>query len=334
MSQRLYFVDTPTKPVDGDFPHAVLTGLSAPVKTLPSRYFYDAHGSALFEKITELPEYYLTRTEANLLQEYASAIVTALAAEIALVEFGSGSSAKTRLLFDAVLKRQSALHYTAIDISREFLCDSASALLEEYPHLTVTAIASEYHAAMHLLPAETLPRLFLFLGSNLGNFETDEAVAFLSQLRGVMNPNDSLLLGVDLVKSRALLEAAYNDAQGITASFNKNLLLRINHELDGDFDLACFAHLAFYHAALERVEMHLVSKREQSVSVGALRRTFTFKEGETIHTENSTKYTRASVAFLCEQAGLAIQELWTDSGQSFAAVLIRPDLAKRVNSSV
>ena len=329
MSQRLHFAETPPKSIENDLPCAVLAGLSAPVKTLPSRLFYDVYGSALFEEITALPEYYLTRTEANLLQQYASAIVAALQTEIAVVEFGSGSSAKTRLLFDAILKRQSTLHYTAIDISREFLSDSARALLQEYSQLNITAIPSEYHVAMNLLPAESLPRLFLFLGSNLGNFETAEAVTFLHQMRSVMQPNDRILLGVDLVKNRQTLEAAYNDAQGITAAFNKNLLMRINRELDADFDLACFAHLAFFHAEQSRIEMHLVSKREQTVFLGALGRTVAFREGETIHTENSTKYTQASIAFLCEQAGLAVQELWTDGGQGFAAALIRPIEFKR-----
>ncbi len=334
MLERLRFVDTQHTPVINDFPRAVAAGLSAPVKTLPSRYFYDAHGSALFEKITELPEYYLTRTEANLLQKQASAIVAALDTNIEVVEFGSGSSAKTRLLFDAILKRQSVLHYTAIDISREFLRDSARALLDEYPQLTVTAVAAEYRAATAILPPADLPRLFLFLGSNLGNFETDEATAFLRQIRGTMNTDERLLLGLDLVKSQQTLEAAYDDTQGITAAFNKNLLTRINRELDADFDLAQFAHAALYHADRSRVEMHLVSKRAQSVSIKALRRTFLFREGETIHTENSYKYTRDSIAFLCEQADLAIQEIGMDSGQGFAVALIRPASPKRVESSV
>lgn len=333
MSERLCFVDTHHQPVTSDFPRAVAEGLSRPQKTLPCRYFYDVHGSALFEKICDLPEYYITRTEASILYQYAPEIVAALSNETVLVEFGSGSSCKTRFLLDAILKQQSALHYTSIDISRDFLRESAKALLSDYPQLKVTALAAEYHTAIECLPPSKMPRLFLFLGSNLGNFETAQAMEFLQLLRGAMQPYDRLLLGVDLVKERETLEAAYDDAQGVTAAFNKNLLARINCELDADFDLAQFVHAAWFNAEHSRIEMHLVSKKTQSVQIKALGQTFAFGQGESIHTENSHKYTRRSIAELCTQTGLAIQESWTDSEQRFAALLICPDRASRGYSS-
>ena len=334
MSERLCFVDTHHQPVTNDFPRTVAEGLSHPQKTLPCRYFYDARGSALFEQICDLPEYYVTRTEASILYQYAAEIVASLQNETALVEFGSGSSCKTRFLLDALLQQQTALHYTSIDISRDFLRESAYGLLSDYSQLKVTALAAEYHTAIECLPPPNLPRLFLFLGSNLGNFETAQAIRFLQRLRGAMQPNDRLLLGVDLVKNRETLEAAYNDAQGITAAFNTNLLHRINRELNADFDTAQFAHAAPFVADRSRIEMHLVSKKAQSVHIKALRQTFTFDAGESIHTENSHKYTRRSVGEICAQAGLAIEESWTDSEQGFAALLICPDKASRVHSSV
>ncbi len=333
MSERLCFVDTHHQPVTNDFPCAVAEGLFRPQKTLPCRYFYDARGSALFEKICDLPEYYVTRTEASILYQYAPDIVASLPNETAIVEFGSGSSCKTRFLLDALLKQQTALHYTSIDISRDFLRESAQTLLSDYPQLKVTALAAEYHAAIKYLPPSKMPRLFLFLGSNLGNFETTEAVGFLQQLRGAMQPHDRLLLGVDLVKDQQTLEAAYNDKQGITAAFNKNLLHRINRELDADFDTAQFTHLASFVADHSRIEMHLVSKKAQSVHIKALRQTFSFRAGESIHTENSHKYTRRSIAELCAQAGLAIQDSLMDSEQRFAALPVRPDTASRIHSS-
>lgn len=334
LSERLNFVDVHHQPTSDSFSLAVATGLSLPQKTLPSRFFYDARGSVLFEKITELPEYYLTRTEADILCRSASQIVTSLLKGTVLVEFGSGSSCKTRFLIEALLEQQATLHYTPIDISRDFLRESALTLLADYPQLKVTALAAEYHAAIESLQQSGTPRLFLFLGSNLGNFDADEAVDFLQKLRGAMHFKDRLLLGVDLVKERAILEAAYDDAQKITAEFNKNILLRINRELDANFDLTKFAHSARFNAEHSRVEMHLVSQKAQSVHIKAIGKTFSFRENESVHTENSHKYTQRSIAVLCAQAELTIQESWTDSEQRFAVLLIRPDLGDRVHSAV
>lgn len=324
MLDRLCFVDVHHAPVTNDFPRAVAEGLAAPQKTLPCRYFYDERGSELFERICELPEYYLTRTERRLLEQHAADIVAAVGSSVSLVEFGSGSSCKTRLLFDAFLAQQPTLHYTPIDISRDFLRQSAHALLADYPELHITALAAEYGAAMDCLPDSDLPRLFLFLGSNIGNFAPDHAAAFLQNLHRVMRPEDRLLLGVDLVKSRGILEAAYNDAQGVTATFNLNLLHRINQELGANFDPEQFRHHAPFVAEHTRVEMHLISRRAQTVHIAALNQNFSFADGEIIHTENSHKYTPQAIAELCGQAGMRLQSVWTDNAEQFAAVLLQP----------
>jgi len=304
------------------FSEAVLSGLSKSQKTLPSRFLYDQRGSELFEEITGLPEYYLTRCEQSILDANAHSMVRALGPKFAMVEFGSGSSKKTRRLIDAALEHQKTLDYTAIDISAEFGKRSATKLLREYAGLDVTAIEAEYFEGVAMLTPISSPRMFLFLGSNIGNFEDEDAVAFLSAVRKAMKPADGLLIGVDLDKDPAIIEPAYNDAQGVTAEFNKNFLLRINRELGSNFDLTQFEHRAPYIKERGRVEMRLVSTVDQDVNVEG--RTFHFPAGEYIHTENSRKYKERQFSGLAKRAGLRIENRWTEKNGWFAMFMLRP----------
>jgi L-histidine N-alpha-methyltransferase len=323
-TQRLDFLEAPSRHLPLPFQTVVSRGLAAAQKHLPCRFFYDTPGSHLFEQICALPEYYPTRTEQAILQRHAHELTTLAGNDLTLVEFGSGSSFKTRLLMDALLARQNHLHYLPIDISKEFLHHSARALLTEYPHLSITAIAGEYNDAIDHLPNDGGPRLFLFLGSNIGNFERDEAVAFLRRIRRRMQPNDRLLLGVDLVKDHAVLEAAYNDAAGVTAAFNKNLLLRCNRELHANFDLAQFDHHAPFIPAESRIEMRLISRCEQTVTLGATGESFRFRAGEILHTEYSHKYTPSDVYALCQQAEMETMACRQDERGWFNVSLLSP----------
>jgi len=323
-TQRLDFLEAPSRHLPLPFQAVVSEGLAAAQKHLPCRFFYDTPGSHLFEQICALPEYYPTRTEQAILQQHAHELVALAGDDLTLVEFGSGSSFKTRLLMDALLARQKHLHYLPIDISRDFLYHCSRTLLTEYPHLSITAIAGEYNDAIDALPSAGGPRLFLFLGSNIGNFERHEAVAFLRRMRHAMKPDDRLLLGVDLVKERSVLEAAYNDAAEVTAAFNKNLLRRCNHELDADFDLAQFDHYAPFIPAESRIEMRLISRCDQTVTLGATGETFHFRAGEFLHTEYSHKYTLSDVYTLCHQAGLETMACRQDERGWFNVSLLAP----------
>lgn len=324
MISTLHFIDVPSSRPQESFAHAVLQGLYRSPKSLPCRFFYDAAGSALFERICGLPEYYPTRTERAILKKYAGAMLEAAGPDLALIELGSGSSDKTRVLIQALLARQSRLHYVPIDISPDFLRRAAEDLLDEYPRLEVTAIAAEYNDGLQAIPDHQSPRLVLFLGSNIGNFNPHAATAFLGRVRQQLRPEDRLLIGVDLIKERAILEAAYNDASGVTAAFNKNLLARINREMDGDFDLDLWEHRAPFVPSEERMEMWLVSRCDQVVTLANPEQEFCFRRGEGIHTENSHKYTPESFAKICDGAGLTIQERWTDERAWFAVMLLKP----------
>lgn len=327
---RIRFIEAPHRQRTIPFCEAVAEGLCAPRKRLPCRFFYDAAGSRLFERICQLPEYYLTRTEYALLERYAPQILAVAGEDLTIVEFGSGNASKTRLLLDAALERQRHLHYIPIDISADFLRDTVHALLDEYQGLTVTALAAEYADGIDALPAEDGPRLILFLGSNIGNFTHDEAIDFLAHLRRRMQPQDRLLLGVDLLKARPILETAYNDREGVTAQFNKNILARINRELGANFDLQAFDHAAPFIESRSRIEMRLISRRPQTVYVAALEREFTLEEGEFIHTENSHKYSLEGIASFCHEAELAIEARWLDEKAWFALLLLKPEQARRL----
>ncbi len=324
VGERLRFVDVRGEEPPEGLCDTVYRGLTSTPKTLPPRLFYDHEGSGIFEAITDLPEYYPTRTEAAILERHAAEIVARAGEGLTMLEFGSGSSRKTRLLIEAVLERQGALEYVPIDISRAFLRESSEALLSEYKGLTITALAGEYFDAANAMPPADGPRLILFLGSNIGNLSNDEAIEFLSRVRKGMGPADRLLIGTDLVKDVATLEAAYDDAQGVTARFNLNLLERINRELGGRFDSGAFRHAAPWDSEHDRIEMRLVSLADQRVRIDDLDTEFAFAEGEVIVTEWSQKYTPTSFTALCDAAGLEIVARWTDDREWFAEWMLGP----------
>lgn len=296
------------------FARAVRDGLLARPKTLPFQYFYDETGSALFEQICRLPEYYLTRTEDAILREHAAAMTEGWASPPTLIELGSGSAEKTRRLISAALGRYFRLHYVPIDVSESAVEASARDLVRTFPALRVTGYVGDYHQSLTDIAARLRgPKLVIFLGSSLGNYEPERAADLLGNVAGVMGPHDRFLIGTDLVKDPAVLEAAYDDAQGVTGRFNRNLLARINRELRADFVIDRFRHRAVYRADLGRVEMHLVSLADQAVHIPDAGVTVQFAEGESIHTENSHKYTRAGLHDLAARAGFVEDTAWTDS---------------------
>ena len=302
--------------------NAVAEGFKRTPKSTPALFFYDTAGSQLFEQICKLPEYYPTRTEHKILRSNARDIISIVTGEVELVELGSGSSAKTRILIDAILANQAHLCYIPTDISTDFLLESSVTLKNEYERLSIAAIAAEHSEALRLLPEEgSQSRLFLFLGSNIGNSEPEEAISFIGQIRRRMRAQDRLLIGFDLVKDRQVLFDAYNDKAGITAEFNKNLLVRINRELGGDFEVNRFDHHAPFVEAHSRIEMRLISRCAQAVYLEHLGQRFDFEDGEYIHTENSYKYTLDGFESLCEAAGMKMQEYWLDECEWFAVGL-------------
>ncbi|HHJ17272.1 MAG TPA: L-histidine N(alpha)-methyltransferase [Gammaproteobacteria bacterium] len=305
-------------PALADFRSEVLAGLAQAPKQLSPKFFYDYQGSRLFEAITELPEYYPTRTEIGILERHGESIAEFLGRDCLLLELGSGSSRKIRVLLDAL---QPAA-YMPVDISREHLLGSAQALVADYPSLEVHAACADYSQDFELPHyPEDLPRAAFFPGSSIGNFEPAAACELLQRVADHLGEGGRLLVGVDLQKDSELLHAAYNDAQQVTAAFNLNLLERINRELDADFDLDRFSHHAFYNETEGRVEMHLVSQCRQTVSVAGER--FEFAEGETIHTENSYKYSVEGFLRLAQQAGFTSDQVWTDEQQLFSVHCLR-----------
>lgn len=323
MVSGVNFIEVPRDQDGGNFTNAVVDGLSQPQKFLPCRLFYDADGSQLFEQICKLPEYYLTRTEQKILEDNVSDILDVVGRNLALVEFGSGSSGKTRLLINAALECQKNLHYTSVDISTDFLRTASFSLLNEYEGLTITAIAAEYNDAIPILPRHEGSRLILFLGSNIGNFKAEDAVAFLARIGDQMNREDWLLVGFDLLKDCNIIEAAYNDTAGVTAAFNKNLLVRINRELGGTFTLDDFEHAAPFVEEHARIEMRLISRLCQTVYISAPAQAFDFEPDEYIHTENSQKYTVGSFSRISLAAGLEMHKKWLDERAWFAVALLR-----------
>jgi len=305
---------------------AARSGLTASPKSLQPQYFYDALGSALFDAICQLPEYYPTRCETEILTSYASDIVAAAGTPVRLIELGSGSARKTRILIDAILAAQPELEYVMLDVDRTMLEKSARELLFEYPGLRITGVAADFSkpslALAGLLDDHSSRNLVLFLGSTIGNLTFDEATTMLGDLRTALSPADSFLLGADLRKDKPTLEAAYDDPLGVTAAFNLNLLQRLNREAAATFPLHNFSHLAFFNDEESRIEMHLVSREGQRVRLGGTE--IEFADGETIHTENSYKYDEASLARITGAAGFTITKQWTDARGWFADVLMRP----------
>ncbi len=302
----------------------LVDGLRRAQKTLPCKYFYDAAGSALFEEICELDEYYLTRTELGILRAHLPEIAQRLGARCAVVEYGSGSGTKTELLLDAL---KDPVAWVPIDISRSALASSAERIAARYPDLDVLPVCADYTAALRLprIPRGAARRVGFFPGSTIGNFAPAEASAFLAGAARSCGPDGAILIGVDLEKDARVLERAYDDAAGVTARFNLNILARANRELGADFDLRAFRHRARFvpdAAGAGRIEMHLVSARAQRVHVGA--RSFDFARGESIHTECSYKWRLDALDALARGAGLARSASWTDPRGWFAVLLLEP----------
>ncbi len=300
----------------------VATGLSAPQKELSPKYFYDQRGSELFEAITRLPEYYPTRTERALLQGWMPELMAQLGMRT-LIELGAGNAEKSRIILDAMRATGLAELYVPIDVSATFLSQTAAQLRREYPGLTVEPAIADIAEELNLPRRMPRPALFAFLGSTIGNFYPPAAIRLLRRVRAAMEPSDRFLMGVDLRKDIGRIEAAYNDSQGITAEFNRNMLLVLNHELGANFDPAAFEHRAFYDRVAHRIEMHLVSMRDQTVTIPELE-PVRFAAGESIRTEISTKYDRESVASLFAAAGLRIEAWPTDPATPFGLVIGAP----------
>jgi len=305
---------------------AVTEGLVSQPRWLPSWLFYDAAGSRLFDRITELPEYYLTRTERSILSQRAEEIVALAAGPDALhmVELGAGSCDKTRILLKAAVDRQDTVLYEPVDVSATALAEAQQRIGEEIPGALVAPRVADYTHQFTLdAPLHGHRRMVLYIGSSIGNFEPHEARALLENVRAALAPRDSLLLGVDLVKDKTALLNAYDDAAGVTAEFNRNILARLNRELGANFDPQAFAHRAVWNRAKSRIEMHLESRIPQTVQVPACDLTISFTPGETIHTENSYKYRVAQVEALVAQAGFTPEQTWMDERAWFAVLLAR-----------
>lgn len=298
----------------GDFARALAAGLRAVPKRVPCKFLYDAAGSALFDRICTLPEYYPTRTELGLLEEHAGEIAGRIGCDAELVEFGAGSGRKVRLLLDALTRPRA---YVPIDISGPHLEEAASRLAADYPGLDIRPVVADYTRPFRLPPVSdgARRRVGFFPGSTIGNFAPDEAVRFLAVAARLLK-RGGLLVGVDLVKDPAILHAAYNDAGGVTAAFNHNLLERANRELGAQFDHVRFAHYAFYQPVAQRIEMHLVSLEAQQVRIGD--EMFAFAAGEALHTEDSYKYTLDGFRMLAIQAGFVPAATWLDHRRWFS----------------
>ena len=302
-----------------------LSGLTAEPKSLPPKWFYDAQGSALFDKITELPEYYPTRAEREILRA-AAAVIAGQTRARTLIELGSGSSDKTRLLLDALRATGTLRCYMPVDVSEPALTAAGKALSAEYPGLDVRAVVSDFEERLGF-PADgdaPAPRLVAFLGSTIGNLEPDQRAAFLARVRAQLRPGDFFLLGTDLVKDEATLIAAYDDASGVTADFNKNVLAVLNAGLGADFDLDAFEHVAVWDPSAEWIEMRLRSLAAQTVHLPAIGLTVDFADGEEMRTEVSAKFRRAGVQAELAAAGFAMQSWWTDAGAQFGLSLSVP----------
>ena len=295
------------------FAREAIADLSRSRKRLSPKFFYDAAGSELFEAITRLPEYYPTRTELSILKEQGSEIASILPERAALVEFGAGATTKIRLL----LQHCSFAAYVPVDISGDFLRRQAEELRDDFPQLAVFPVAADFTSPFSLPPAiRSMPKVGFFPGSTIGNFEPQEARAFLRSARDILGENAQMIVGVDLEKEERVLHAAYNDAAGVTARFNLNVLVRMNRELGSNFDLSAFSHLALYNREQHRIEMHLVSRKAQTVRM--LGTSFAFRADETIHTESSYKYSIRRFTALARSAGWKVRKSWTDHARMFS----------------
>ena len=303
--------------------HEVAEGLLRTCKSLPPKLFYDEAGSALFEQITELPEYYVTRTEMGILRKFSHEIAHAVAPVAAAIELGAGTSTKTKLLLSAILGSQPALTFFPVDISAAPLRMGQAALQCEFPQLHVVPVVTDFLQNLSFLAGSSPRRLVFYLGSSIGNFEPLQAVSLLCRLRRRLAPGDLLLVGFDMRKDPEILHAAYDDAQRVTAAFNKNVLARINRELGGHFDLEAFRHVALWNDHESRIEMHLQAGTRQAVRIDQLGISVEFERGETIHTENSYKYSDAMIAGLLRNSGFSLVRTWKDDRGWFSETLAR-----------
>jgi len=321
--ERLVIHNLVRRDLLADFAEDVRRGLSAKPKHLFPKYLYDELGSQLFEAICLLPEYYLTRAENEILTRYAGEIVGSIETPNTLIEMGSGSASKTSLIIETLLKGQPELLFVPVDISASALETSSRVLLQSYPRLRIEAYAAEYFDGLaELAKGQRRRTLALFLGSNVSNFEPEEARSFLRAMRNVLRVGDALLLGADLKKESRVLEAAYNDSLGVTAAFSRNLLVRINRALDANFHLPAFRHRAVYQEASSRIEICLESLRAQTVIIPRLDMKVDFGEGEPIHTENSYKYDLDGIAKLATDAGFVCGRTWLDEQKRFSSNLL------------
>src|SRR6185312_6425138 len=302
---------------------ADVAGLFKRPKSLPPKLFYDAEGSALFERITRLREYYPSRTEAAILRDNADEIASAVRPIQSLIELGAGTSSKTRVLIAAFLCAQSRLRFFPVDISAVPLHLARDAMRREFPGLEHTPIVTDFSDDLRLPSNISAPRLVLYLGSSIGNFKPMQAVAFLSRIRRALQPGDALLLGADMRKHPRVLLPAYDDAEGVTAAFNKNILAHINRELGGHFDLHKFRHVVRWSGSESRIEMYLESAVQQTVLIESLETNVKFEQGELIHTENSYKYSDAMVRSMLRQAGFAVERVWRDKRGWFSDYLAK-----------
>ncbi len=316
-SKQLQFIATDAMALE------VREGLSVMPKRLPAKLFYDELGSALFEQITELPEYYLTRTERSILERFAGEILQQAGASLTLVELGAGTASKTCILIEELLQRQSRALFYPIDVSPSALDEAMRQLGRQFPSLRVSPIVADYTGGVPALGRISGRKLVLYIGSSIGNFEPPHAVRILRRIRQALRPGDALLLGADFPKSPKILLPAYDDSQGITATFNKNILGRLNRELDADFNLDLFRHVALWNRRHSRMEIYLESLAVQSVFIPALDMDLSFEVGERIHTENSYKYTDEMIDSILRQSGFTLEQTWCDRKKWFGVHLAR-----------
>jgi L-histidine N-alpha-methyltransferase len=301
--------------------HDAQVGLTASEKWIPCKYFYDSRGTELFEEICTLPEYYPTRTELSILRTIAPSVMSGFV-HGDLVELGSGDTTKIRTLLDASCRHnRCSIRYIPVDISQSAIARACDDLLSLYPGLQVLGIVADFTCQLEAIPIEH-PSIVFFLGGTIGNMEPAESMSFLRNMACILGPDDKVMVGFDMAKDQCLLETAYNDSRGVTARFNKNILRVLNSELQADFDETDFDHLAFFNHAESRIEMHLVANRHVQVSIRSIGLEIDMKKGETIHTENSRKFTRENIGEMAAQAGLHVQEWYSDSSKWFSLVLM------------
>ena len=301
----------------------VYEGLTASPKHLPAKLFYDTTGSQLFEQITELPAYYLTRTERSILEEHASQILRQAGSALTLVELGAGTATKTRILIEELLRQQPRALFYPIDVSPSALDQAAWQLGNEFPGLRVNSIVADYTGGVPALSRIVGRKLVLYIGSSIGNFEPPHAIRILRRIRQTLRPGDALLLGADYAKSPKILLPAYDDALGVTSAFNKNMLARLNRELDADFDLEAFKHVALWNRRCSRVEIYLESLADQSVFLPTLDLDVRFRAGERMHTENSYKYTDEMIGSILHESGFRLDRTWSDRKRWYGVHLAR-----------